>query len=143
MKKLLYSSMCSLAVLSLNCSIAQDWNTAGNNALPGFVLGTNNNQPLQVQTDGLQRLEITPFGSFQWFGSNAAAFRSMALGDNTTASGENAFSGGFNSQATFNNSFSFGINNQSNNVGAVTFGNSNVASGSNAMAIGSGNHTFT
>jgi|GEM_PF-3747186 len=64
----------------------------------------------------IQRYRITEFGSFQWFGSNATAFRSVALGDNTTASGENAFSGGVGSQATFSNSFSFGLNNQSTNL---------------------------
>jgi len=141
MKKLLYSTLCSIAFLSFDEAIAQDWNTGGNNALPGAVLGTNNNQPLRIITSAIERYRITPIGSFQWFGSTATGLRSMALGDNTTASGENAFSGGVNSEATALNSFSFGFNNQSTNFGAVTFGNNNVASGQNAVAFGFNNQS--
>jgi len=136
MKKLLYSTLCSIAFLSFDEAIAQDWNTGGNNALPGAVLGTNNNQPLRIITSAIERYRITPIGSFQWFGSTATGLRSMALGDNTTASGENAFSGGVNSEATALNSFSFGFNNQSTDFGAVTFGNNNIALESSLFAKG-------
>ena len=73
---------------------AQDWNTAGNTVAGGAVLGTNNNQSLIIISNATERYRITPFGSFQWFSSNATGLRSMALGNNTTAAGENSFSGG-------------------------------------------------
>lgn len=104
---------------------------------------------LVFNTDGAnERYRIRSFGSFQWFSSNALGLRSMALGNNTLASGENAFSGGFNTQATGNNAFSFGSNNQSTNFGSVTMGNNNLSSGEYAASFGqsnqsTGNFSFT
>src|SRR5690554_541841 len=39
-----------------------DWNTLGNTIGGTDFLGTNNNEPLNFKTNGVQRLRITPTG---------------------------------------------------------------------------------
>lgn len=93
-------------------------------------------QALVFNTGGAnERYGIAHFVSLQWFIIKAAGLRSMVLGDFTTASGENSFSGGSGSQVTVNQSFSFGHNNQSTNFGVVTMGNNNLASGENTIVF--------
>lgn len=59
-------------------SLFAQWNTNGNFALPTDYLGTNNNQPLNIYTNGIGRLKINNGGG----GNNAGR---IAMGNNLPA----------------------------------------------------------
>jgi hypothetical protein len=69
----------------------QFWRINGNNGITtNNFLGTINNAPLIIKTNGIQRLRITAAGSLQgWPGSIASGLWSIAFGFNTTANGDN------------------------------------------------------
>ncbi len=119
MKKLLSSILFTLVVISANDLVAQDWNTGGNNAPPGAVLGTNNNQPLRIRTNGIQRAIVTtgaPLSS--WAGNFGDGLRIIAAGgtnahldlftsNNTGGSEIHARFGGSGQVSGQNNRFEF------------------------------------
>jgi len=71
MKKLLYSTLLLAGILSVNETIAQDWDLAGNNVGPNARLGTNNNRPLRIQTNGIQQsLYFIMLADYPIFGFN-------------------------------------------------------------------------
>ena len=46
-----------------NSRANEDWNTQGNNIVAGAFLGTTNNQPLLIKTNGTERMRVTGTGN--------------------------------------------------------------------------------
>ena len=74
----------------------------------------------------------------QWDDANIGV-GSVALGQDTIASGALSLAGGYGSQATGDASIALGVNNISSNTGSVSIGITNTASGYGSLAFGSSN----
>lgn len=66
----------------------------------------------------------------------------VALGQETSAKGDNSMAGGFNSQASGAYSFSFGNTNDANGECAVTFGSQNAADGDYSFVSGQASKAY-
>jgi len=73
----------------------------------------------------------------QWDDSNIGV-GSIALGQDTIASGALSLAGGYGSQATGDASIALGANNTASNTGSVAIGFDNTSSGTASLAFGSG-----
>ena len=74
----------------------------------------------------------------QWDDANIGV-GSVALGQDTIASGAISLAGGYGSQATGDASIALGVNNISSGTGSVSIGVTNTSSGYGSLAFGSGN----
>lgn len=74
----------------------------------------------------------------QWDDANIGV-GSVALGQDTIASGDLSLAGGYGSQATGDASIALGVNNISSNTGSVSIGITNTSSGYGSLAFGSSN----
>lgn len=72
----------------------------------------------------------------QYNGCSVTGSYASAIGNKTTASGNNSFAGGYISQSTGSNSFAFGYNSKATQSTTIALGNTALASGSGSIAIG-------
>jgi hypothetical protein len=76
MKKLFILLMITYSSLAFS---QLDWNTLGNTPVPGNFLGTNNNQPLRIRTNSVERFKIMP-GGIGNIGGRIAIGNNLPLG---------------------------------------------------------------